>query len=364
MWHGSVQHGPQDGWDALASAALGSQLHSAQPSAAGWASAHPLTMPGFNGQPAQQTAFAGATADGAVSKKLKTAGGVAACTLSLDRYLDLVQLLTGSAGGEAQPVKRLSKLEAGAVTLGDLKQLLAIHGVVGAGSKGKQELLDLLHGMRLMNPVCIMEDGDHPAAHATGAAPPHAASAVSPSLSEAMLATLGWVPPQGGALDAALAQQGHFSCYELPQVRVQGWQPHVLQRQDVGQAPDVPSGMEHDAPLPLERRADSQATEASRPAQQLAAVQDSPAPSPPALAAATATASSSAGGGSPPGPEAQQHWLAEGLARVAATSQASLEAAAGRQLLGRKVAIVLAEGFEQGGDGIVDSLSPGIHVGQ
>jgi hypothetical protein len=64
------------------------------------------------------------------------------------------------------------------------------------------------------------------------------------------------------------------------------------------------------------------------------------------------------------GPEAQQHWLAEGLARVAATSQASLKAAAGRQLLGRKVAIVLAEGFEQGGDGIVDSLSPGIHVGQ
>ncbi|PRW33917.1 hypothetical protein C2E21_7441 [Chlorella sorokiniana] len=82
-----------------------------------------------------------------------------------------------------------------------------------------------------------------------------------------------------------------------------------------------------------------------------------------AAAAAAAAHATDAGEGQQDG--AAPEWLVQGIASVAERSQGSRDAVDGRQLLGRRVAFVLLEEFEQDDpQGITDALEAGVQEGQ
>jgi hypothetical protein len=228
---------------------------------------------------------------------------------ALPRYLDLLRLLTGGAGGPAPAARRLSELERGAVRHADLKQALAANGLA-AGARGKAELLARLEGLPLRDPT-------HVGAGAGGAAE-------APEALLAALRALGWAAPASeDAAAAALARDGFYSYCPLPGVAVAAGAAAAPMDEDAGAARS-PEPEQEQAPEP----------------------EPAPAPEPEAP---------EAGEWPPP-------WLAASVAAVAAESRASGEAAAGAALVGRKVACVFAEAYEPPGGG--GALARGARVGR
>jgi hypothetical protein len=231
---------------------------------------------------------------------------------ALPRYLDLLRLLTGGAGGPAPAARRLSELERGAVRHADLKQALAANGLA-AGARGKAELLARLEGLPLRDPT-------HVGAGASGAAE-------APEALLAALRALGWAAHASeSAAAAALARDGFYSYCPLPGVAVAG----------VAAAAGA-------AAAPMDE--DVGAARSPEPEQE-------PAPAP---APAPEPEAPEAGEWPPP-------WLAASIAAVAAESRASGEAAGGAALVGRKVACVFVEEYDPGGGS--GALARGARVGR
>ena len=276
------------------------------------------------------------------------------------------------------------------------------------GSKGKKEVLDKLTGLTLFNPthICSAEEAEEDLPAQAG---PVAEQAVS---------SLRWVQPgtemlAGGTIITSCA----LSCCQLPSVHVhlplaaapvhgahpvgmyaaqsQQQQQQQEQQPPAARAPAQHQGMraggQPDSPANFpaaqventwERGGsptcllDQLVAELGSPeasgGQQLAGESGSPeakaggqVQQPVTGAASLAAAAAAAAGQGPallPSPAA---WLVEGMARIGEASQGSSEPASGKSLLGRRVAFVSLEDFEQGDEqGIMDTLAGGVQEGQ
>jgi len=338
--------------------------------------------------------------------------------LSLDRYLQLLQLLCGgqpsAATGAAVAantwtVRQLGELERAAVKMEDLRKVLALNGRV-ISAKNKQEMLDKMAGLQLTCPVLTAPMPTSAAAE-TPLAIRHQSALLEPThkheLQQSMQRALQWAdlsPSENTLAAAAISRQGCYSFCPLPEIKL----PSSLispaddllavkedfQQEVLGYAPQQPAA--------------SATTFASRPAFQYAQIAESslpsPSSSPPIGKAAAADVIEKDTemqdivphhhqNSSPAPPE----WLISGFKKVAAVcvgtkslplEKKSSRAAAttgintaeyppsknftvGSNLIGRKVALVMIEDFQQGSEGtgniddvIIDTVTRGIHLGQ
>lgn len=291
-------------------------------------------------------------------------------SLSLERYLDLVQLLTGGADPATGigRVKLLSDLERSAVKLDDLKGLLAMNGYA-VGGRTKPQLLEAMVGMSLSSPVRIAPPPSEPKIVNIDARD------ASRLLQEGMQRALAFAAPARAAeVSSAIARNGFYACCPLHEAFLPGFgapqlRPNLLDIQN-NQCPNcLPFQQPVGGPsllgaIPLTQAqagiglpAESSTTVASKPAMNLGYVNDSP--DDPMVVEM------------PEGGQTQvscaPDWLHGTVVLLSATSQGSCVVAQGSALVGRKVGIVLLDGFQQGGteeDATVDTLDPGVHIGR
>ena len=248
--------------------------------------------------------------------------------LSLDRYLQLLRLLTGGPNPATGKwiVRSLGELERAAVKMDDLKNVLAINGLI-AGSKTKQDVLDKMRGMVLLAPVC----SSSPSSLATPAPPDpmlHQNSRdTQTELLEAIQCAMESVdisPALKTAAADSIKHQGFYSFCPLPNTQHPlrapqnpSWDPR---------APRLsPNAFLGSAPRPVPCA--STTTIASRPAIPFNFVADSP----PGDAIMREE---------PHEEEVQMHetpeWLLPSLETLLETCQGSQETITGRALIGRK----------------------------
>lgn len=347
--------------------------------------------------------------------------------LSLDRYLQLLQLLCGGqpstatgAAANTWTVRQLGELERAAVKMEDLKKVLAVNGRV-ISAKNKQDMLDKIAGLQLACPVLIAPTLSTPAAAAASETPlavrnqnPLLETAQKHELQQSMQRALQWAdlsPLENTLAAAAISRQGCYSFCPLPEIKLP--LSHISSAED---ALAIEEGFQEQGLgyAPQQQPATSATTFASRPAFQHAQIAESSLPSssfssPVDKAAAADVIEKDTEmqdavlhyhqNSSPCPPE----WLISGYKKVAAIcvgiknlplEKKSSRAAAtidtintinspskpiimGSNLVGRKVALVMAEDFQQGGGGsvegddrtnldddIIDTVARGIHLGQ
>lgn len=255
-------------------------------------------------------------------------------------------------------------------------QILLVNSL-SAGSRPKKELIDRVAHLPLFTPTCLLPDAAAPAV-ATAAPQP-----ATPVGTDAM-AALGWLAPSATA--AAATSLGGGSCCALPPVRIRLLEG--MQAPAAAQARAVAAGLQQQAAAapaaaaPQSLPADSQATMASASGGAVArAVQVSPEvaqqqrqqvahPQQHAPLSGQALEGSGSAGLAPSEKEEEEDleppaWLVQGIAAVADRSQGSHGAAEGHQLLGRRVAFVLLQDFEQDDpSGALDAVEAGVLEGQ
>jgi hypothetical protein len=337
-------------------------------------------------------------------------------TLSLDRYLQLLQLLCGNqpttaAAGDAAPantwtVRQLGELERSAAKMEDLRKVLALNGRT-ISAKNKQDMLNKIVGLQLACPGFFSSlllapppasANKHESAHILKATKKQ-------ELQHSMQRALQWADLSSSETTlatAAVSRQGYFSFCPLPEITL----PSSLNPFSEDHAPEI-ERFHHQQP------ATSVTTFASRPALHHADIAESILPSTSNTPKAPGflvekdtimhdavhqtyqnyqyTSRSS--------PDCSPKWLISGYNKVAAICQGiknlstSHDAAPlSHDLKGRKIAFVLVEDFQQGGelpeesggdngnftstttattknknkndDGIIDKVARGIHLGQ
>lgn len=287
------------------------------------------------------------------------AGPAARPPLSIDRYTDLLQLLTGGCEPATGiwKIKHLSDLERSAVRVEDLRAVLAVNGM--AGAKGpKQLLLDQMQGLTLASPMCHevvapeVIRGDLDTAKAV--------------LQEGLLRAVKWsAPTHINKISAVLARDGFYSYYPLQNISPTGRELH--HKQDNNVSVSFTRGEDtgrYAASAPAVVPLDSTGTtEASMPDRNLDIIinSDDDAEAMELQQAQSPETDSLSALVSPP------TWLVESVRRLSATSQASTADLNGAEILGWKVGIVLLEPFVHDGGGadpVVDTLEEGIHTGQ
>jgi hypothetical protein len=244
------------------------------------------------------------------------------CSLCLERLCELTQLLTKGTGR----VQRLGELERGVIRVADLKQLLALQGLV-AGAKGKRETLDRMVGTPLELPFL-----------------PGSSAIPGKEISSA-LASLNWLEQgdEEGNRALALAQQAvaaggrHYACGRLPGL------PGLREAQDAMQGEIGMQTLQENLPLEAPTSAMGDSHPASGVLMAAVAV-------PPPFTASQVN-------------DVPPPWLSATLRRISQDCRCCAEPAAGTNLLGRKVLFALLEDFRQDGDGTVDDLDRGFHIG-
>ncbi|CAL8468078.1 g7617 [Coccomyxa elongata] len=119
-------------------------------------------------------------------------------TLSLEAYMDMHAALTK---GSLPKVQKVSAVERAMYKMNDLKQVLLMHGL-SAGSKNKQDLLDVMEGLTLATPALHTDSNILGNEQATT----HDQH-VHLEVNAADLALLGWMKPQkASTVEAALGR--------------------------------------------------------------------------------------------------------------------------------------------------------------
>lgn len=247
--------------------------------------------------------------------------------LSLDRYLQLLQLLTGGPNPATGTwvVRLLGELERAAVKLEDLKNVLAINGLV-AGSKNKQDMLDKMRGIALVAPVCHIPLATTPSPPGPSLPEKNTQSGQN-ELLEGMRRAMEWAnlsPAIKTAAANAIKQQGFYSYCPLPAIpkparapQNTSWEHNVDMHALVGSTP---------RPVPCA----STTTIASRPAIHMHHVAESPTPDAIMHEAEQEEANSK---------HETPEWLLSSLETLMETCQGSQEIITARALIGRKARI-------------------------
>jgi hypothetical protein len=145
-------------------------------------------------------------------------------SLSLEAYLTLLDALTG-AGSPRGTVRAVSAIEEPFFRVGDLRQVLLLHGLAPTGGKlVRGDALRSMVGARLLDPTAPPQAADTGGGAAAAARPQQQASAgagggsarVTAALQAADLVALGWASDPPEALQAALQEAPALELSRLP----------------------------------------------------------------------------------------------------------------------------------------------------
>ncbi|BDA42231.1 hypothetical protein COCOBI_03-1180 [Coccomyxa sp. Obi] len=123
--------------------------------------------------------------------------------LSLEAYMDMHAALTK---GSLPKIQKVSPVERAMYKMNDLKQVLLMHGL-SAGSKNKQDLLDVMEGLTLATPALHIDGNTSGNQQAT-----NHVQHVQLDINVADLALLGWMKPEkASTVEAALGRPKQLS---------------------------------------------------------------------------------------------------------------------------------------------------------